>query len=129
MIAMFKHILKKEGIKAKSFSKRIGLGYNSYRSMISTGQVPRWVKAFVFGYGVGKKSATNSHEFNEVKDDFCLKCGMESYLVNVMGCRDENCPEAQREGVRFVQLTPEEIKELDTEGLYIDPNTLKDEEI
>ena len=119
---MFKRILKLEGISAKMFSEKIDLGYKSYRTIISKGSVPRWVRAFVFGYGVGLRS-------NEPKsvEDCCPKCGMESYLVNVMGCRDLECPET--EGVGFKELTPEEIKEFDTKALYIDPKTLEDENI
>lgn len=107
MIETFKKILKYEGIPLKEFSRRIGIGYGSLRTLISGEKIPRWIKAFNFGYFLGSKS-------KNTEPDECPKCGMESYLVGLMGCRDENCPE---------------VEKFDVNATVINPKTLKDEKL
>lgn len=96
MIGIFKRILKNEDIPLKAFAKQIGIGYRSMLTIISRDkEPPRWIKAFNFGYFLGKKSK-NINDIEVIDPEYldcCEKCGMESYLVNVIGCRDENCPE------------------------------------
>ena len=95
MIQIFKSILKTEDVKAKTFAKKIGLKYTSYRALISQNSVPRWVKSFIFGYSLGRKS-TKVEQIEVVDPEtvtWCKKCGMETFLINTIGCRDENCPE------------------------------------
>jgi hypothetical protein len=54
MIDKFKAVLKYEGITAKDFCLRIGIKYGSFRTLIAKEGSPRWVKAFMLGYKLGK---------------------------------------------------------------------------
>jgi hypothetical protein len=53
MVEKFKKTIKKEGVTVKHFCKEIGIGYGSFRTLLSQHKVPRWIKAFNFGYKLG----------------------------------------------------------------------------
>lgn len=98
MTENFKRILKHEGISVKQFCLKIGIGYGSFRTLISGKTIPRWVKAFNFGYltGIMSKKVNKIEVVDPQILDYCEKCGMDTFLVVQMGCRDENCPEIDK---------------------------------
>lgn len=51
----FKEILKAEGLSGKEFADMMNMNYNSYKTLTQPSKkAPKWVKAFIFGYKLGK---------------------------------------------------------------------------
>lgn len=54
----YKKILKDNGLTGKDMAELLGLEYGGYRSIISRGTdkgSPKWIKAFMLGYKIGKE--------------------------------------------------------------------------
>jgi len=47
-------IIKEEKVKGKEMADELDMTYGSYRSGLSGYGVPRWVRAFLFGYNLKK---------------------------------------------------------------------------
>lgn len=51
----FKQILKAEGLNGKKFAELMNMNYDSYKTQTQPSKkLPKWVKAFVFGYKLKK---------------------------------------------------------------------------
>lgn len=59
MIDRYKQILKKEKISGKQMAEKLGITYDSYRSMTrnKTDSHPRWVRSFIIAYELDKLEA------------------------------------------------------------------------
>jgi len=77
-----KSILSKEGITGKEMAEMLGLSYGSYRTMTATGRtkVPKWVKAFIAGWAIGKDP-----------DLLCMDCGINENGHGELGAFCESC--------------------------------------
>lgn len=56
MIKELKAILRDEGLKGKDLAELLNTEYSTYRSMTRKNRegYPKWVRAFVIGYKLGK---------------------------------------------------------------------------
>lgn len=80
----FNDILKESGLTGKELSGLLGLTYGSYRSSLSDGRrkrFPKWAKAFMIGFELGKNSSEKksdpSGNVDSVVGRKCAECTYE----------------------------------------------------
>ena len=57
----YRDILKDCGVKSKDFANKLGITYDSYRSMVARG-TPKWIKSFEFGFFLGEKMSSEKND-------------------------------------------------------------------
>lgn len=80
----FKDILRENNFSGREMADALGLTYSSYRSMLSrgsSGKAPRWMKAFMIGYGWGENSG-RENALEEAKKNSTLR------VDGISGCAD-----------------------------------------